>query len=167
VLTRNHQQEALCRGYVHAVAALAGVGTTVPTPDYGIDLALRAIERVGERRRDAGAQLDLQLRSTTRALLSDAEVRYDIDVPTYDSLRASPPIPRILVLLALPEEEGRWLSQSVEELVIRRCAYWTSLRGAGPSAATTSVRITIPRSQVFSVEAVQGWMARLAQGGVP
>jgi len=166
-LTRNHQQEALCRGYVHAVAARAGVGTTVPTPDYGIDLALRAIERIGERRRDAGVQLDLQLRSTTRALVFDTEVRYDIDVPTYESLRTAPPIPRILVLLVLPEAEERWLSQSPEELVIRRCAYWTSLRGAEAPTTTASVRITIPRSQVFSVEAIQTWMRRLAQGGLP
>lgn len=167
MLTRNHQQEALCRAYVQAVAAMAGVGTTVPTPDYGIDLALRAIERIGERRLDVGVQLDLQLRSTTRSHLFDTEVRYDIDVPTYESLRRTPPIPRVLVLLVLPEEEGHWLNQSPEELVIRRCAYWTSLRGAEPTAATSSVRIAIPLARVFSAQAVQALLSRLAEGGLP
>jgi Domain of unknown function (DUF4365) len=167
VLTRNHQQEGLCRAYVQAVAALAGVGTTVPTPDYGIDLALRAIERFEQRHQDVGVQLDLQLRSTTRAHLFPGEVRYDIDVPTYESLRKTPPIPRILVLLVLPEEEDLWLCQSVEELVVRRCAYWTSLRGAEPVTATSSIRIVIPQSQVFSVQAVQTLMSRIAGGGLP
>jgi len=166
-LTSNHQQEALCRAYAQAIAALAGVATTVPTPDYGIDLALRAIEHLGQHRQDAGVQLDLQLRSTTRAHLFDTEIRYDLDVATYESLRRTPPIPRLLVLLVLPEEPTHWLSQTVDELIIRRCAWWTSLRGAQPTAATSSVRVAIPRSQVFSVPYVQALMRRLAEGGLP
>jgi Domain of unknown function (DUF4365) len=129
--------------------------------------ALRTIERIGQRYQDVGVQLDLQLRSTTRAHLFDAELRYDIDVATYESLRTAPPIPRILVLLVLPEEEVDWLSQSPEELIIRHCAYWTSLRGAEATTATSSVRIRIPRSQVFSAQAVQALMSRLAEGGLP
>ena len=43
MLTKEHRQEALCRVYVRAVAALAGVTVCEPENDYGIDMALRAI----------------------------------------------------------------------------------------------------------------------------
>ena len=167
VLTRNHRQEALGRAYVQAVAALAGVGTSVPTPDYGIDLSLRLIERVGVQHQDAGVQLDLQLRSTTRANVSETQLKYDLDVRTYEYLRAIPPVPRILVVLVLPDDETHWLSQSLDELVVWHCAYWLSLQGTNPASVTSSIRILIPQTQVFSVQAVQALMNRLAQGELP
>jgi hypothetical protein len=167
MMTSGHRQEALCRAYVQAVAAMAGIGTSLPTPDYGIDLSLRSIEPKGEQREDAGVQLDLQLRSTTRANVSAEEVKYDLDVRTYEFLRAPRFVPRILVVLVLPEDEGQWLSQSPEELVVRHCAYWFSLRGMAPTTASSSIRIRIPRTQVFSVQATQTLMSRLVRGELP
>jgi hypothetical protein len=167
LLTRNHRQEALCRAYVQAVAALAGAATSVPTPDYGVDLSLRDIEQRGQRYLDRRLQVDLQLRSTTRAILADTSVSYDLDVQTHEFLREESSVRCLLVLLVLPEAETEWLSQTVEELILRRCAYWHSLRGAAPSRAASSVRVSIPRSQVFSAEAVHLILERLRQGGEP
>lgn len=166
-MTQNHRQEALCRAYVQAVAALAGVGTSVPVPDYGVDLSLRNIEQRGGRHLDTRLQLDLQLRSTTRANVSDTHVSYDLDVQTYDFLRELSQVRCVLVVLVLPDDETLWLSQSVEELIVRHCAYWHSLRGVNPTTAVSSVRITIPRSQVFSVDTVRAILNRLGQGGEP
>lgn len=167
MMTRNHRQEALCRAYVQAIAALAGMASAKPDPDYGVDLLLRNIEQRGQRRLDTRAQLDFQLRSTTRANISETIVSYDLDVQTYDFLREESLIRCLLVVLVLPENESLWLSQSTDELIVRHCAYWLSLRGAEPVAATSSVRIGIPRSQVFSVQAVRAIMNRLRQGEEP
>jgi len=167
MMTRNHRQEALCRAYVQAVAALAGVGTSRPEPDYGIDLSLRVIQQQDNVHQDARVQLDLQLRSTTRANVTDTQVSYDLDVRTHEYLRQRSRIHCILVLLVLPEDEGQWLSQSVEELTVRHCAYWISLEGAEPTTATSSIRIAIPRTQVFSVQTVRAMMNRLIQGEEP
>src|SRR5262245_56266180 len=117
MMTRGHRQEALCRAYVQAVAAHAGLLCSKPEPDYGIDLSLRSVESRGREYLDTGVQLDLQLRSTTRAAVDDTSVKYDLDVRTHEFLRAAPPIPRILVVLILPPDEERWLSQSPDELV--------------------------------------------------
>lgn len=168
MLTKPHRQEALCRAYVQAVAAQAGLSYSVPTPDYGIDLGLWAIEQHGTQYRDTGLQLDLQLRSTTRAHVGDTEVTHDLDVRTYDFLRASPVMcPRLLVVLVLPAEENQWLTQSPEELILRRCAYWLSLTGAEPTTASSSVRVAIPSGQIFSVEGVQAMINRMKQQEVP
>jgi hypothetical protein len=167
MMTRNHRQEALCRAYVQAIAALAGMSSAKPDPDYGIDLLLRNVEQRGPRHLDSRAQLDLQLRSTTRANVSEKIVSYDLDVQTYDYLRAKSLIRCLLVVLVLPDEETLWLSQSPDELIVRHCAYWISLRGVKRITATSSVRISIPRVQVFSVQAVRAIMDRLQRGEEP
>jgi len=87
VLTRNHRQEGLSRAYVRAVAAYAGVLVCSSENDYGIDLSLRAVEVRGERRRDLGPQLDLQLKSTTRANVATTRLAYDLQVLNYNDLR--------------------------------------------------------------------------------
>jgi len=78
-----------------------------PDPDYGIDLLLRAVAVDSRRRRDVSVQLDLQLRSTTRANLTESAVAYDLNVDTYNDLRIPGACPRILVVLVLPER-GTW-----------------------------------------------------------
>lgn len=147
--------EGLCRAYVQAIAARVGMLSSKPDPDFGIDLCLRAVQQDGTQYTDSGLQLDLQLRSTTRASITGDEIRYDLDVRTYNLLRQSGMCPRILVVLVLPEDETQWLSQSPDEFVLRHCAYWFSLEGAAATSAAYSVRIGIPHSQIFSVQAVQ------------
>lgn len=167
MLTRNHRQEAFCRAYVQAVAAVAGVGTSVPVPDYGVDLSLRRIEKRGSRRVDARLQLDLQLRSTARANVSDNEIRFNLDVAMYELLREPSLVRCILVVLVLPEDEASWMNQSADAMIVRHCAYWHSLRGAAPTTATSSVRVVLSPSRVFSPEAIRDLFLRLSQGGEP
>jgi hypothetical protein len=168
LLTRSHRQEALCRAYVRAVAAQAGVICCEPEQDYGIDLCLRAVRRRDQRHADVGGQLDLQLKSTTRAVQGVDAIAYDLEVKSYDDLRAGGDnCPRILVVLVMPEEEADWLTQSAEELALRRCAYWVSLEGAGPTEATSTMRVHLPLANVFSVEAVQSLLAGLNQRRSP
>jgi hypothetical protein len=59
MMTRAHRQEALCRAYVQAIAAGAGLLASRPEPDYGIDLSLRSVGVHDKRRRDADVQIDL------------------------------------------------------------------------------------------------------------
>src|SRR5262249_44796315 len=120
MLPRNLRQEALSRAYVQAVAAHAGVLWSKPDPDLGIDLSLRAVRQEGNQYQDAGFQIDVQLRSTTRANVTATHIAYDLDARTHDYLRQTGlRNPRLLVVLVLPEDEAQWLSQSPDELVLR------------------------------------------------
>jgi hypothetical protein len=168
MLPRNQRQEALSRAYIRAVAAQAGVICGEPEHDFGIDLCLRAVRRRGQRYTDVSGQLDLQVKSTTRADVGATHVAYDLDVKNYDDLReGGDNCPRLLVVLVLPDDETQWLSQSPEELTLRHCAYWLSLEGQQATTATRTIRIAIPRSNVFSVEAVQALLAGLREGRKP
>jgi len=76
-------------------------------------------------------------------------------------------IPRILIVLVLPENLADWLQQSEEELCLRYCAYWVSLRGMSETQNTTTVTISLPRSNQFTATALQSIMQRIGQGVEP
>jgi hypothetical protein len=165
LLTRNHRQEALCRAYVLAIAARCGMSASVSNPDYGIDLTLNDIAVSGDHRAESGYKIDIQAKSATHASLSRDHVRYDLDVRSYETLR-QPNVgcPRILVVLVLPEKEKDWSVQTEDQLIVRRCAYWLSLRGWPGTANRRSIRLAIPRANVFSIEALQRLVARIKTG---
>jgi hypothetical protein len=168
VLTTAHRQEGLSRAYVQAVAARCGMSCSMPTPDYGIDMSLHEIIVAGTRRMESGYRVDIQAKSTTQGQVQPAFVLYDLEVAAYEMLRsARVGCPRILVVLVLPVDEAQWLTLSEDELVMRRCAYWVSLTGRRRTKNRRSVRIRIPRSNTFTVESLQGILARIKTGGRP
>jgi hypothetical protein len=165
VLTRNHRQEALSRAFVQAVAACAGVGVRYPLQDYGIDLSLHPIAARGRRYVEVGIALDVQIKSTTRAVIDEETVVYDLEKKAYDDLRVPDArANRILVLVVLPGDDAAWTSQTEDALTIYGKAYWISLRGAPPSSARKSVRIRIPRMNAFSAWDLRNLFGRLKQG---
>ncbi len=168
MLPRNLRQEALCRAYVRAIAARAGLICGTTENDLGFDLFLRSVEAHGHQLWDSGPQLDVQLKSTARAAVREDAVAYDLEVRAYNILRQQNAArPRILVVLVLPEDENDWSSQTEDALILRRCAYWMSLRGAVATASQTTCRVAIPRGNVFSVESVQVLMDRVREGEWP
>jgi hypothetical protein len=156
--------EDLSRAYVRAVAARAGVLCDEPRQDYGLGLFIRTVDTRDRRYFDSGYQIDLQLKSTTRAQVRDEVVVHDLEVRAYDLLRRSTPIPALLVLLVLPDEPARWLEQTEEQLLLRCCAYWLSLRGAPDTPNEATIRVSVPRANVFSVQAIHQMIDRLRKG---
>ena len=141
MLTKQHRQEAICKAYVRAIAAQAGLICSEPEGDYGIDLCLRAIRSRGPRLADVGGQLDLQLKSTTRAHVSDSAVLFDLEKKTTMTCeKQGDNVPRILVVLLMPLDENQWISQSPGELVLRGGGYWLSLEGYPSTSAAKTVR---------------------------
>ena len=141
------QQEALSLVYAQAVAARAGYAANVPLPDRdSVDLQVRA----GGAMRPA---LDLQLKATVNlGQASDGTFRFPLKKKNYEDLRTETVIPRVLVVLHLPRDNTQWMTVTSEELVMRRAAYWLSLRGYEERANRTSVTVRIPTSQQFDVQ---------------
>jgi len=167
-MTDEHRMEQLSRAYVQAVAACAGCRWSVPTPDYGIDLTLRRVARKGARWNEVGVPLDIQLRSTTAATPTATEIVYDLDVETYERLRrARRESPALLVLLVLPAEPTEWLSHTEQQLELRKCAYWFSLRGLPSTRNVRSVRVRIPRRNQFSPAELERIMEAISRRETP
>ncbi len=168
MITRNHRQESLSRAYVQAIAARAGVICSVPELDYGVDLTLRAVDEANGFV-DAGVLLDVQLKATTIAAITDPTVvGFDLRVAEYDRLRRFDlPVPRVLVVLELPSDEADWIVQTPAELILRHAAFWLSLRGMPATASNVSVRVKLPRANLFTPTALSELLARIRTGSIP
>jgi hypothetical protein len=162
----NQQLEQLSRAYVRAVAAVAGLAVYEPEVDHdSIDLGLAARGGPGTIR---SPRLEIQLKATRQDLLRDDGIHYPLKLKNYEDLRGSDLlVPRILVLVLVPPEPGDWLSQSEDELVLRRCGYWLSLHEQPPTASTSSVVVVLPSVNLFTVEAVHGIMERISRQEPP
>ena len=168
MLIRSHRQEALSRAYIQAIAVRCGLSCSFRAFDYGIDVTVHLIQQRRNRYFETGFNLDIQAKSPFRATVTDENVLYDVEVKSYNDLR-DPEVgtPRILVLLVQPEAETTWTEMTEEQLMLRRCAYWLSLRGQPLTKNANTIRVSIPRANWFSVEALQGIMERLRNGEDP
>jgi hypothetical protein len=59
------------------------------------------------------------------------------------------------------------MDQDEERLILRKCAYWVSLRGYAPTANQKRITIRVPRQNLFSVQNLKGIMDTIEQGGIP
>jgi hypothetical protein len=168
VLIRSHRQESLSRAYIQAIASQCGLNCSFRAFDYGIDVTLHVIQQRDRRYVETGFNLDIQAKSTHEATVTDSHVLYDLEVKNYDDLR-NPNVgtPRILVLLVQPETESEWTDETEEELRVRRCAYWLLIKGWEPTTNTSTIRVSIPRANRFSIESLQGMMERVRNGEDP
>jgi hypothetical protein len=154
-------ESALSIAYVHAIAAHAGYTCGEPPgPDRdSVDIQIAA----GGAMRP---KLDLQLKATT--LLADAgdSFSYKLKIKNYNDLRIETQTPRLLVVLDLPRNREEWLRVTVEELIIRRAAYWISLRGRPNVDNSASVTIRLPKQNIFDVSALGALMEQSRQGRI-
>lgn len=154
------QKENFSRAYVSAVAAAAGVSFERRVDDDdSVDGTLH-LRGGGTKRRSP--LIDAQLKCSAKSQIRDGHVRQRLKRKNYDDLRDKTYIvPRILIVVLVPEEPHEWLDQTAERMLVRKCGYWMSLKGHTAGADQTSVTVSVPCDQPFSV----GWvreMMRLA-----
>ena len=159
ILSPNHRKEALSRAYVSGVAA--GAGYTFGPPDFdldGVDVQVRA----GGKMRP---MLDIQLKATTRLKpVGKDKLHYPLRRRNYDLLIEKTMVPRVLVVLDLPQDEKQWISTSPEELVMRRSAYWACIKGLAKTTNKKTVTIEIRKQDRFDIEGLKNLMNRARQG---
>ena len=147
--------------YVLAIAARAGYTTAERDLDRdGIDLSIQA----GGAMRPA---LDLQLKATINlGVPRDGTFHFQLPVKNHNLLCLPTMIPRLLVVLDLPRDENRWMTVTVDELILRRCAYWANLAGQDETDNTESITVPIPENHLFDVPALQALMEQSRGGSI-
>jgi hypothetical protein len=89
-------------------------------------------------------------------------------VRSYSGLiRTDYQVPRILVVVRVPADAAEWISHGEEQLVLRRCGYWLSLRGAALTTNSSTIRVQIPRTNVLDAAALGSLMRQVAEGVAP
>ena len=143
-MTPNFIQEQLSWTYVRAVAFRAGYNLSRPEVDnYGVDGSVISI------RDDGPGQVDFQLKASTRYDIRNEDIIYDLNVGNYNQLTNEDALPRVLILFTMSASDNLWLSQSHYEMCLRKCAYWVSLMGMPRSHNLSTVRISVPQTNVF------------------
>lgn len=160
LLTSPDQKEGLSLVYAKALAVRAGYLVSVPEPDRdSIDLRIQA----GGAHRPA---LDLQLKATNSIdEPRDGSLSFRLSIKNYDDLRIETQTPRLLVVLELPNDESRWMTVTMEELILRRRAYWLNLqRDYEEITDQKTVTVHIPEQNVLDVETLRELMERSRAG---
>jgi hypothetical protein len=161
LVTSTNREEALSRAYVAAITAGAGYQVAKADFDFdGVDLTIQAGGLVRPR-------LDIQLKATINlGAPAEGVFRYPLKRRNYDLLREATMVPRILVVLDLPTNETDWLDVTPDELIMRKCAYWTSLLGARETDNKETVTISIQHANRFDVEGLKTLMQKARTGSI-
>lgn len=162
----NEQKQQFSFAYVRAVASAAGLA--VSRPDVDDDSVDLTIGRKGGGRTIRSPKLDVQVKCTGGNAVLNGELSFDLEIKNYDELRYEDyPYPRLLIVVTVPPTVTDWLHQTEDELCLRKCGYWLSLRSFEAVANSATKRIHIPRTQQFTVEQLKAIMTRIAEGGLP
>jgi len=172
-LTANNIESELSYAYLHAVASKAGVGCKIGSrhdDNAGIDAELTGWGLFPNGGYLNEIDIKVQLKATIKQPTEEGEyLPYVLKgINRYDDLRTETiSTPRILVVLFLPQDERDWLSLDDDSLILRKCAYWVSLRGAKPSNNQTVQKVYLPKSQRFDPDGLLSLMAQLSHNKIP
>ena len=156
-LSDNDRKEALSLAYIAAVAAKAGYATARWDHDRGSeDLLIKA-------KGGMFPQIAVQAKATAVADRRADGLHLQLSRKNYDDLRATRQTPLILVALELPADEAQWLDCTVDALVMRRCAFWLSLKGY-PAIDVGSKTVVLPEANRLDPASLKDLMQRAREG---
>ncbi|MGX7690538.1 DUF4365 domain-containing protein [Flectobacillus roseus] len=168
-LTNNDIESELSYAYLHAVASRVGASCSIANralDGNGIDAAI-----TGWGPFQGGGYLEevtihVQLKATISVPVEqNGHLSYFLsEVKRYNDLRVDTvSVPRILVVMFLPADATKWLTISPNELILKKCAYWTSLRGAKASTNKTGETVYLPTAQILDANNLTDIFTRLSR----
>ena len=166
-------ESELSYAYLHAVASKAGMACTVGgrhEDNNGIDATLTAWGPFNNGGYLTEVDIKVQLKATIAVPADDGKtLSYFLSgVNRYNDLRTETvDAARILVVLFLPKNAQEWLNHSEDELALRKCAYWQSLRGAPTTTNGSGATVYLARTQTFSPQALTDLAAQLSRREFP
>jgi len=159
-MTEQQQKEQFSIAYVRAIAATARVNIyRCEVDEDSIDIGFSVKSVAGS---PISPKLDAQLKCVTNLDGTDTEWRYPLKIKNYNELIGQHYVPRILIVVSIPQAVSEWINQTEASLSLYKCGYWCSLSTLVPSPNESNVTVSIPKNAVFSPEALR----QLLPGGV-
>lgn len=170
ILTGINRQGAFGEAYVHLVVQAAGFVLARYSQDSGHKIDW-TVSGAGADNTTRDPRLDIQVKSTDRQRLASGECSYDIDRSLFDWSRkpkALLDVPRIIVLVRVPESADDWMMQTDDQLVTKHCAYWISLCNE-PELPLDQVQkaVRFPVANKFDVKGLTKLMSDIREGNWP
>lgn len=168
-LSNTDIESELSYAYLHAVAAHARAGCHTAnraSDGNGIDATLTSWGPFPDGGVLEEVDLKVQLKATSaEPIVKDGHISYFLKgVNRFDDLRSNVlAVHRILVVMFLPANTDEWLTISDDELSMKKCAYWVSLRGAAATTNERGATIYIPQAQIFNTPNLMGIFGKLSR----
>jgi hypothetical protein len=149
--TPEQQMERYSRAWVVAAASAADFTYEIPMDDvHGIDMVVRS---------DLGV-VDFQLKSTSNPDEDEEELKYDLDVRTYNLLREEKRAGyAVLALIVVDADRAKWLTGDHRHTRLVRSAYYLELFGMPSTTNSTKIRLRIPKSNLLTIAAMKTLMS--------
>jgi hypothetical protein len=166
-LHESRSKELFSEAYVRAVVSAARMHVEPRAVDVdGIDGYIHYTGQIGDA---YSPQIGFQLKCTSVAAHVKADhIAYPLDVANYNQLRVTNVgVPRILIVVVVPEQIAAWVLHDEAQLRIFRCGYWVSLRGEPGTMNTVRKTVHVPRAQQLTVPSLRAIMHRMGQGFPP
>lgn len=150
----NQKKEQFNRAYITAIAAQAGINHSKhEVDDDSIDIELIGKGFIGKLR---NPRLEVQLKCTSRDLITDGFIKFPLSKKNYDDLRATNvSAPRYLMVLIVPDDHTLWIEHNDDEMLMRHSCYWISIRNYPESTNQTSITVDIPVTQKVTHETLK------------
>ena len=145
-MDENLQKSRFSLAYIEAVASRAG--QVVAETKVDIDSVDGVFASDSGRR----PRVEFQAKATSRDVVRGDNIHFPLSIKNYDDLRLDAINPRILIVLLMPDSIDEWLSQTDDELCLRHCAYWMSLKGEPESGNTSNITVRVPLTNMFNSE---------------
>ncbi len=161
----NQQKEQFSKAYVRDVASVAGY--SIYESDVDDDSVDISIAQTGGNGTTRSPKLDIQLKCTEMNIMQDDGLHYPLKIKNYNDLRGENfLVPRMLVVVLVPDDLDDWLEQTADQLIMKHCGYWKSLRTEPETDNTTSVTVVVSKDYIFNVDSLRNIMQCIGNGGV-
>ena len=166
-MTEQLMMEQMSKAFAKAVAAHAGLIMREYTIDYGIDGRFSDVRYDQKRNRysENGFGIDFQIKATTNLIINSGRIVYDLEVKNYlDLIETDIGTPRILIVYSMPKEREQWITVTENETVLKKCAWWCTLKGHEDTDNKSKIRIEIPEKQLLTTNELQRLIQCVREG---
>ncbi len=165
-MDENTRKEMSSYAYVQAVASVAGFAVenkSRPMDNAGIDLTIESPGEIGQL---LDPKFDAQVKCTSSdRVLNEDFIKYPLPVQNYNRLRSTRTLaPQILIVVLVPKNLEEWLKISEQEMLIKKCGYWVSLKGSPETQNNSTITVSIPRKNLFTSQSLSLMMEKIARG---
>ncbi len=72
-------------------------------------------------------------------------------------------MPLILIVVLVPSNINDWLKITEEDILMKKCGYWVSLKGQKTTKNTKNITVELPRQNLLTPSNLQEMMEKAAR----
>lgn len=165
MLTRNQIESELSLAYLQAIAAVEGFAVDVPRIDNdSVDAVISGRGKIDPTSLRQSPRIEVQLKASINVQPNqEGKIPFDLTLKNFDELRAETVLPRLLILLALPQQKQDWLIHHPDQLILQKCSYYLNLKGLPSSSNLSYQRVYLPTSNILTPQTLKSLMLKASK----